>query len=104
MLDCVHDGTVDCIVTDHAPHSPEEKADFEKAPNGIVGLETSFAATLTALYHTGKVPMTKIVTLMSAEPRRLIGVKEAVIEKGAPAEFIIADLDKEWTIDPDKFK
>ena len=48
--------------------------------------------------------MTKIVTLMSAEPRRLIGVKEAVIKKGAPAEFIIADLDKEWTVDPDKFK
>lgn len=104
VLEGVLDGTVDCIVTDHAPHSPEEKADFEKAPNGIVGLETSFAATLTALYHTGKVPMTKIVTLMSAEPRRLIGVKEAVIEKGAPAEFIIADLDKEWTVDPDKFK
>ena len=104
VLEGVLDGTVDCIVTDHAPHSPEEKADFEKAPNGIVGLETSFAATLTALYHTGKVPVTKIVTLMSAEPRRLIGVKEAVIEKGAPAEFIIADLDKEWTVDPDKFK
>lgn len=103
VLEGVLDGTIDCIVTDHAPHSPEEKADFEKAPNGVVGLETSFAAALTALYHTGKAPVEKIVTLMSAEPRRILGIPEAKIEKGAHAEFIIADLDREWTVEPEKF-
>ncbi len=100
VLTGILDGTVDCIVTDHAPHTAEEKADFENAPNGVVGLETSFAAALTALYHTGRLPITRIVTLMSAQPRRILGIKEAVIEKGADAEFIIADPDREWTIDP----
>ncbi len=102
MLEAVCDGTIDCIVTDHAPHAAAEKADFEKAPNGVVGLETSFAASLTALYHTGRVTMERIVTLMSAEPRRILGIPEAVIEKGAPAEFIIADTDMEWTVEPEK--
>jgi dihydroorotase len=46
VIEGVKDGTIDVIVTDHAPHSPEEKADFYKAPNGIVGLETSFAASI----------------------------------------------------------
>ncbi len=103
VLEGVLDGTIDCIVTDHAPHAPEEKADFEKAPNGVVGLETSFAASLTALYHTGKATVQNIVTLMSAAPRRILGIDEAKIEKGAPAEFIIADLDRVWRVDPDKF-
>jgi dihydroorotase len=53
IIEAIKDGTIDCIITYHAPHAAEEKADFEKAPNGVVGLETSFAATLTALYHTG---------------------------------------------------
>ncbi len=103
VLGGILDGTIDCIVTDHAPHAPEEKADFEKAPNGIVGLETSFAAAVTALYHTGKATMEQIVTLMSAAPRRLIGIPEAKIAKGMSADFIIADLNREWIVDPFKF-
>lgn len=70
----VIDGTIDCIITDHAPHAPEEKADFEKAPNGVVGLETSLAATLTALYHTGKISLQRIVTLMCVNPRRILSI------------------------------
>lgn len=103
VLEGVFDGTVDCIVTDHAPHSPEEKADFLKAPNGVVGLETSFAASYITLCKKAGLPVTKLVTLMSAAPRRLIGVPEATIEKGAKAEFMIADLNREWTVEPEKF-
>ena len=103
VLEGVFDGTVDCIVTDHAPHSPEEKADFLKAPNGVVGLETSFAASYTALCKKAGLSVTKLVTLMSAAPRRLIGIPEAKIEKGAKAEFMIADLNREWTVKPEKF-
>lgn len=103
VLEGVLDGTIDCIVTDHAPHSPEEKADFEKAPNGIVGLETSFAATLTSLYHTGRMTVNEIVKLMSAEPRRILGIETAEIKAGKQADFIIADLDREWIVDPEKF-
>src|SRR5699024_7473650 len=62
------DGTIDCIITDHAPHTAEEKADFEKAPNGVVGLETSLAVTLTKLYHSGKASLSKIAELMSVNP------------------------------------
>lgn len=96
------DGTVDCIITDHAPHSKEEKADFLKAPNGVVGLETSLAATLTALYHTGLVPLKRIVSLMSANPRRLLGIPVERLAAGAKANIAIIDADTEWTVDPMK--
>ncbi len=102
VMNGVLDGTVDCIVTDHAPHAKEEKADFLKAPNGVVGLETSFAVTVTQLYHTGKLTLERIVKLMSAEPRRIMGVDVPNVEVGERAEIILADLDKEWIVDPDK--
>jgi dihydroorotase len=98
----VLDGTIDCIVTDHAPHSPEEKTNFELAPNGIVGLETSLAATLTALYHTGKASLQDIVKLMSIRPREILGIPEEHLRVGAPANLLLADLDKKWTVNPDK--
>ena len=69
VIEGIKDGTIDCIITDHAPHTAQQKADFEKAPNGVVGLETSLAATLTALYHTGEVPLKKIIELMCVNPR-----------------------------------
>ena len=98
----VLDGTVDCIVTDHAPHSAAEKADFEKAPNGVVGLETSLAATLTALYHTGKLTLGEIVRLMSERPAKLLGVEGGVLREGAAADLAIVDPDEEWTVEPEK--
>lgn len=96
------DGTIDCIVTDHAPHSPEEKADFEKAPNGVVGLETSLAATLTALYHTGKVSLQRIVTLMCVNPRRILSIPGGSLKPGDIADICIFDPNEEWTVDPAK--
>ena len=98
----VLDGTIDCIVTDHAPHTQEEKADFEHAPNGIVGLETSLAATLTALYHTGKCSLEKIIQLMSANPRKLLNLPPVHIKEDAPANLILVDLNKKWKVDPSK--
>ena len=98
----VLDGTIDCIVTDHAPHTQEEKADFEHAPNGIVGLETSFAATLTALYHTGKCSLEKIIQLMSANPRKLLNLPPVHIKEDTPANLILVDLNKKWTVDTAK--
>lgn len=98
----VLDGTIDCIVTDHAPHTQEEKANFETAPNGIVGLETSLAATLTALYHTGKCSLEKIIQLMSANPRKLLNLPPVHIKEDAPANLILVDLNKKWKVDPSK--
>ncbi len=102
IIDAVKDGTIDCIITDHAPHAAEEKADFEKAPNGVVGLETSLAATLTALYHTGEISLNKVVELMCVNPRRILGLDVPSIEKGSTADLVIADIDKKWTVEPEK--
>ena len=102
IIDGIVDGTIDCIVTDHAPHTAEEKADFEKAPNGVVGLETSFAATLTGLYHTGKVSLNKIVELMSVNPRKFLGLPFISIKDDETADLVIADLNKEWIVEPGK--
>lgn len=98
----VCDGTIDCIVTDHAPHAPEEKADFEKAPNGVVGLETSLAATLTALYHRGKISLKRIVRLMCVNPRKILGIAGGNFGEGEPADITVFDINEEWIVDPEK--
>ncbi len=98
----VLDGTIDCIVTDHAPHTQEEKADFEKAPNGIVGLETSLAATLTALYHTGKCSLQDIVRMMAVKPREILGLPQETLAEGAEANLILVDTEQKWIVDPEK--
>lgn len=100
--EAVLDGTIDCIVTDHAPHAAEEKADFYKAPNGVVGLETSLAAMLTHFYHTGKLTLGRIVELMSAEPRKLLGLDVPMLKEGAKADLILVDPDEEWVVVPDE--
>lgn len=102
MIDAVKDGTVDCIVTDHAPHAAEEKADFEKAPNGVVGLETSLAATLTALYHTGEITLNRVVELMCVNPRKILGLETPAISAGKPADLVLVDIDRKWTVEPEK--
>jgi len=102
ITEAVIDGTIDCIVTDHAPHAAEEKADFEKAPNGVVGLETSLAVTLTQLYHTGRMNLMKIVRMMCETPRRLLGIEGGSLEEGNSADIAIIDLNEEWTVDPEK--
>lgn len=102
ITEAVADGTIDCIVTDHAPHTPEEKADFLTAPNGVIGLETSLAATLTKFYHTGKLDLKQIVRLMCATPRLILGIEGGCIEAGAVADIAVVDLDKEWEVVPEK--
>lgn len=102
VMEGIVDGTIDCIVTDHAPHAAEEKADFLKAPNGVVGLETSFAACCTYLLHTGKIRLPRLVELMSVNPAKLLGIPGGKVEIDGIADLVIADLDKEWTVEPQK--
>lgn len=102
IIEAVVDGTIDCIVTDHAPHTAEEKADFMTAPNGVVGLETSLAATLTALYHTGKVTLSRIVSLMCVNPRKILGIPGGSLQEGDPADICIFDPDEEWKVIPER--
>ncbi len=98
------DGTIDCIVTDHAPHSAEEKArPLTDAPSGMVGLETSLAVTLTALYHTGKMELSSILRKMTAEPARILGVDMGHLSVGSNADVVIFDPNEEWIVDPEQF-
>lgn len=100
--EAILDGTIDCIITDHAPHSAEEKADFEKAPNGVVGLETSLAVTLTQLYHSGKMSLDRLVEVMSINPRKIMGLEPIKIAVGERCDLCIFDPDYEWEVIPEE--
>lgn len=97
------DGTIDCIITDHAPHAEEEKADFLKAPNGIVGLETSFAAAYTVLCKEKGMSLMKLIDLMSCRPAQILGVPGGSLKEGAPADLVLLDPNKVWTVDKNQF-
>lgn len=104
IIDAICDGTIDCIVTDHAPHSKEEKSDFLNAPNGVVGLETSLGAVLTGLYHTGKISLNRVSELMSSNPRKILGLPVINISEGGSAEITLIDTEKKWKVEPERFK
>jgi len=98
------DGTIDVIATDHAPHSAEEKArTLVRAPSGMVGLETSLALTLTALYHTGKMEIPAIIRRMTTNPADILHLPKGRMSLGVDADLVIFDPDEEWTIDPEQF-
>lgn len=104
ILEGLLDGTIDAIVTDHAPHSAEEKArPLTEAPSGMVGLETSLSLTLTALYHTGKMKLAEVLRKMSVEPARILGIDMGRLAVGADADIVIFDPDEEWIVDPEQF-
>lgn len=98
----VLDGTIDAIVTDHAPHAENEKADFLTAPNGIVGLETSFATTCTVLFHQCGMELLDIVKLMSTTPANLMRLPGGTLREGSVADIVLFDPDMQWTVDANK--
>lgn len=102
ILEAVCDGIIDCIVTDHAPHTPEEKANFHKAPNGVIGMETSFAASYTALVKTGRMTLLELARRMSLTPARLLSLPGGGLGIGMPADLAVVDENKSWTVDPEK--
>ena len=103
LIEGLLDGTIDMLVTDHAPHSREEKArGLEKSAMGVVGLETSFAASYTALVQTGILPLEKLVDLMHGVPMRRFGCGTELAE-GQPADLTAFDLTKTYTVDPETF-
>ena len=103
LIEGLLDGTIDMLVTDHAPHSREEKArGLEKSAMGVVGLETSFAASYTALVQTGILPLEKLVDLMHGAPIRRFGCGTELAE-GQPADLTAFDLTKTYTVDPETF-
>lgn len=102
MIEALKDGTIDAIATDHAPHTPAEKADFLKAPNGSIGMETSFAASYTALVKTGILTLGELVEKMSVRPAQILGIEAGAIGAGEIADIALIDEREEWTVDPEK--
>jgi dihydroorotase len=104
ILAAVLDGTLDCIVTDHAPHSQEEKArPLPDAPSGMVGLETSLAAAYTALCIPGYLSVADLIGKMSAVPAQILG-RTVSTQVGDPADLMAFDPRETWTVDPAQFR
>ncbi|WP_068616412.1 dihydroorotase [Paenibacillus tuaregi] len=103
-IKAVEDGTIDIIVTDHAPHSEEEKErGMQLAPFGIVGFETAFPLLYTKFVATGKWPLAQLIQRMTADPARVFGLAAGKLEPGAPADLTIVDLETERAVDPSTF-
>ncbi|MCI8496747.1 MAG: dihydroorotase [Clostridiales bacterium] len=102
VIEGLMDGTIDAIATDHAPHSASEKADFETAPNGVVGLETSLAAGITYLVKPEILPLKRLIELMSASPADILHIDAGRLELGKRADICLFDPDEQWTVVPEK--
>ena len=101
----VIDGTVDAIVTDHAPHTPWEKArEFELAPFGMIGLETSLSLVLTELVNTGKMSVSRMVELMAIKPREILGLDQVQVKAGSVADLTVFDPSATWTVGEDGYE
>ena len=96
------DGTLSAIATDHAPHTPGDKADFLRAPNGAVGLETSLAVGITYLVKPGYLTLPQLMEKMSAQPAALLGIPGGSLIPGSPADLVLFDPEETWTVDPDR--
>ena len=104
VIEGLKDGTLDCIVTDHAPHHADDKnVEYDQAAFGISGLETSFALSYTALVKGGALSLEELAKKMSSNPARILNLEGGVLEVGAPADFTAVDLGEKWTIDPKDF-
>ncbi len=102
IIEGLQDGTLDAIATDHAPHTPEEKSDFEKSPNGSIGMETSLAAGITNLVKPGLLTFEQLIEKMSVNPAKILGLNAGTLSVGAPADIALVDLNEQWTVDIDK--
>ena len=93
IIEMIEKGVVDCIATDHAPHSEREKK--QNAP-GYIGLETAFSTSYEVLVKSGRISLNHLVKLMSTTPNKLLGYKKGKLDKGYEADFTLVDLDKEY--------
>ena len=100
IIEGLKDGTIDMIVTDHAPHSAQEKArPMESAPSGITGLETSLGLGIKSLVEAGHLTLMQLMACMSRNPMEFYGKKPVSIEKGNPADIVIFGANERWVVD-----
>ena len=96
----LRDGTLDCIATDHAPHTNYEKdREFDFAPSGIIGLETALPVALAVLVRESRFSLAKVVDLMTRRPARILGLAAGTLAPGAPADICLFDPEETWRYD-----
>lgn len=101
----LEDGTIDCIASDHAPHNSNEKMlEFDHAPFGILGLETSVSLVLDRLVHTGKISWSRMVQLMSTRPAQILRLPAGTLSAGAAADVTVLDPDLVHVVDIGRFR
>jgi len=99
------DGTLDCIASDHAPHTAEEKArGLAEAPCGVIGLETTVAVVWRELVESGVLTVPQAVERLATNPARLLGGDRGTLRVGAPADVTLIDPERPWTIEPERFR
>jgi dihydroorotase len=104
LIEALQDGTIDAIATDHAPHSPEEKnVEFDRAPFGVIGLETSLGVCWTELVVTGLLTPLQLIAKMSTNPARIHGLPAGSLVVGSPADVVVIDPERRWTV-PSRFR
>lgn len=105
LIEAVRDGTIDAIATDHAPHHRDEKMlEYDRAPNGVIGLETALGVALTVLHHSFAIPLARIIEMLTTGPARTFSLPCGTLAVGSPADIAVIDTEMEWTVDPQRFK
>jgi len=105
LIEGVRDGTIDAIATDHAPHHSDEKMlEYDRAPSGVVGLETALGVALTVLHHTAGIPLTRIIEMLTIGPARAFSLSCGTLALGSPADVTVFVAEREWTCNPQRFK
>jgi len=98
------EGIIDAVATDHAPHSESDKdVEFDQAPFGVIGVETSFGVMATELAATGKLTWKELVLRMSARPAEILGIPAGTLSVGKPADVILVDPNKKWRVKAEEF-
>ncbi len=105
LLEGLKDGAIDCIATDHAPHTVDDKkVEFDQAAFGIVGLETAVALCLDRLVATELIDLPRLVALFSTNPARVLGLPGGTLAPGSPADVTVLDLKRKRQVDPARFE
>ena len=104
VLEGLRDGTIDCIATDHAPHTVDDKkVEFDQAAFGIVGLETAVGLCLDRLVAAGVIDLRRLVQLLAAGPAAALGLPGGTLAPGAPGDVTVLDPGRKWRVDPERF-
>jgi len=104
LLEGVADGVIEVLASDHAPHcSFEKEVEFDDAPFGIVGLETELGLFLTRLVHQKVISLSKMISMLTINPARVLGLDRGTLSVGAPADITIIDHEREWTVNGERF-